>query len=272
MSDVLSPVNVQHDGRPMGQLDGRVAVVTGGNGGIGLGLAEALLDAGASVDIWGRNETKTAAAVERLASSRRPRVTARQCDVSDEAGVEQAMRDTIAEHERVDVMVANAGVGSFAPFLETSLDDWRRVTMTDLDGVFLCFREAGKHMQERHATEGVGGALVAVSSISAVHGTPRHAAYAASKAGLIGLVRSAAVELARYGIRANALLPGWMDIDTHPEMREDERFVDVTTRRTPVRRWGTPEDLREAIVFLADPTISFHTGDTVVVDGGYTVQ
>ena len=182
------------------------------------------------------------------------------------------MRDTIAEHERVDVMVANVGVGRFAPFLETSLDDWRRVTMTDLDGVFLCFREAGKHMQERHATEGVGGALVAVSSISAVHGTPRHAVYAASKAGLIGLVRSAAVELARYGIRANALLPGWMDIDTHPEMREDERFVDVTTRRTPVRRWGTPEDLREAIVFLADPTISFHTGDTIVVDGGYTVQ
>jgi NAD(P)-dependent dehydrogenase (short-subunit alcohol dehydrogenase family) len=272
MSDVLSPANVQHDGRPMGQLDGRVAVVTGGNGGIGLGLAEALLDAGATVDIWGRNEAKTAAAVERLAPSREARITARQCDVSKEAGVERAMRDTIAEHERVDVMVANAGVGHFAPFLETSLDDWHRVTMTDLDGVFLCFREAAKHMQERHATEAIGGALVAVSSISAVHGTPRHAAYAASKAGLLGLVRSAAVELARHGIRANALLPGWMDIETHPEMREDERFVDATTRRTPVRRWGTPEDLREAIVFLADPTILFHTGDTIVVDGGYTVH
>ena len=256
----------------MGQLDGRVAVVTGGNGGIGLGLAEALLDAGARVDIWGRNETKTAAAVERLASPQRPRLTSRACDVSDEATVERAMSETIAAHERVDVMIANAGVGNFVPFLETSLDDWRRVTTTDLDGVFLCFREAGKHMQERHATEGTGGALVAVSSISAVHGTPRHAAYAASKAGLLGLVRSAAVELARYGIRANALLPGWMDIETHPEMRENEQFVDVTTRRTPVRRWGTPADLREAIVFLADPTITFHTGDTIVVDGGYTIQ
>jgi NAD(P)-dependent dehydrogenase (short-subunit alcohol dehydrogenase family) len=272
MSDVLSPANVQHDCRPMGQLDGRVAVVTGGNGGIGLGLAEALLDAGATVDIWGRNEAKTAAAVERLAPSRPERIAARQCDVSEETAVERAMNDTVAEHERVDVMIANAGVGNFVPFVETSLDDWHRVTMTDFDGVFLCFREAAKHMQERHAAEGTGGALVAVSSISAVHGTPRHAAYAASKAGLLGLVRSAAVELARYGIRANALLPGWMDIETHPEMREDERFVDATTRRTPVRRWGTPADLSEAIVFLADPAISFHTGDTIVVDGGYTVH
>jgi NAD(P)-dependent dehydrogenase (short-subunit alcohol dehydrogenase family) len=247
-------------------LAGRVAVVTGGNGGIGFGLAEALLDAGAAVDIWGRNETKTAAAVERLSTDDRPRVTARRCDVSDERAVERAFSDAAAEHSRVDVMVANAGLGRFVPLLEATLDDWRTVTSTDLDGVFLCFREAGKHMKQHD-----GGALVAVSSISALHGTPQHASYAASKAGLLGLVRSAAVELARYGIRANALLPGWMEIDTHPEMREDPKFVEATTTRTPVRRWGTPDDLRAAIVFLADPANTFHTGDTVVVDGGYTI-
>ena len=89
---------------------------------------------------------------------------------------------------------------------------------------------------------------------------------------MIGLVRSVAVELARYGVRANALLPGWTTIDTHPEMRADPRFVEITTQRTPVRRWATPADLREAIVFLADPGTTFHTGDTVVVDGGYTIQ
>jgi hypothetical protein len=127
-------------------------------------------------------------------------------------------------------------------------------------------------MRQQHEREGTGGALVAVSSISAIHGSPQHAAYAASKAGILGLVRSVAVELARYGVRANALLPGWTDIETHPEMRSDERFVEVTTRRTPVRRWGTPEDLAAAIVFLADPTNTFHTGDTIVVDGGYTIQ
>ena len=256
----------------MGRLDGRVAVVTGGNGGIGFGLAEALLDTGAAVDIWGRNEAKTAAALRRLRTSDRPHVTARRCDVSDEAEVERAVEETVAEHARLDAMVANAGIAHYIPLLDTTLDDWRRVTTTDLDGVFLCFREAGRQMKRQHAAEGVGGALVAVSSISALHGSPRHAAYAASKAGVLGLVRSAAVELARFGVRANALLPGWTEIDTHPEMRADERFVDVTTQRTPVRRWATPADLRDAIVFLADPTTTFHTGDTIVVDGGYTIQ
>ena len=251
----------------MGQLDGRVAVVTGGNGGIGFGLAEALLDAGATVDIWGRNEEKTVTALERLSTPDRPKVTARLCDVSDEADVERAMRDAVAERTRVDVVVANAGLGCFVPFLETRLDDWRTVTATDLDGVFLTFREGARHMKAHG-----GGALVAVSSISALHGTPRHAAYSASKAGILGLVRSAAVELARFDIRVNALMPGWIEIDTHPEMRESDRFVEVTTQRTPVRRWGKPDDLGPAIVFLADPSNTFHTGDTIVVDGGYTVQ
>jgi NAD(P)-dependent dehydrogenase (short-subunit alcohol dehydrogenase family) len=250
----------------VGTLDGRVAVVTGGNGGIGFGLAAALLDAGAVVDIWGRDEAKTAGALERLAGDGRPSVTGRRCDVADEGAVERACAASVAEHGRLDVMVANAGVVDVRPFVDTSLDDWRRVTSIDLDGVFLCFREAARHMRA-----GGGGALVAVSSISALHGSPRMAAYAAGKAGLLGLVRSAAVELARDGIRANALLPGWTEIDTHPEMRADARFVDATTRRTPVRRWGTPDDLAAAIVFLADPAHTFHTGDTIVVDGGYTV-
>lgn len=253
--------------RVTGALDGRVAVVTGGNGGVGFGLAEALLDAGASVDIWARDEAKTADAIERLATSGRPSVSARRCDVTDGSDVARSMGAAVAERGRVDIMVANAGVGSFVPFLDTTLDDWRFVTSVHLDGAFLCFREAARHMKEIG-----GGSLVAVSSISALHGTPRHAAYAASKAGVLGLVRSAAVELARHGIRANALLPGWMEIDTHPEMREDPRFVDVTTSRTPVRRWGTPADLGAAIVFLADPSATFHTGDTIVVDGGYTIH
>ena len=250
-----------------GRLDGLVAVVTGGNGGLGFGFADALLEAGAAVDIWGRDEAKTAAALDRLAQPGRPRVVGRRCDVSVESQVSDAFAEAVAEHGRVDIMIANAGGGRFAPLVETRLDDWHFVTGAHLDGVFLSFREAARHMKDHG-----GGALVGISSISALHGTPRHAAYAASKAGILGLVRSAAVELARYDVRVNALLPGWMEIDTHPEMRENERFVEVTTQRTPVRRWGTPADLRSAIVFLADPTNVFHTGDTVVVDGGYTIQ
>jgi NAD(P)-dependent dehydrogenase (short-subunit alcohol dehydrogenase family) len=248
-------------------LDGRVAIVTGGNGGLGFGFAESLLDAGAAVDIWGRDEEKTAAARERLSSTGRPRVTARRCDVTEERDVQRAFAEAAAEHGGVDTMVANAGSGRFVPFVDTSLDAWRAVTAAHLEGAFLSFREAARHMKDRG-----GGALVGISSISALHGTPRHAAYAASKAGVLGLVRSAAVELARYNIRANALLPGWIEIDTHPEMRSSERFVEVTTQRTPMRRWGTPADLRGAIVFLADPANTFHTGDTIVVDGGYTIQ
>jgi len=256
----------------VGALSGRVAVVTGGNGGIGFGLAAALLDAGAAVDIWGRDEAKTAAALERLRRPDRPRVTGRRCDVTDEPDVEAAFAGAVAEHGEVHVTVANAGRGGLAPFVDTTLAEWRELVATNLDGVFLTFREAARHMKERHADGRGGGALVAISSIAAIHGAPRHAAYSASKAGLLGLVRSAAVELARYGVRANALLPGWTIIDTHPEMREDPAFVEVTTRRTPARRWATPDDLRQAIVFLADPGATFHTGDTVVVDGGYTIQ
>jgi NAD(P)-dependent dehydrogenase (short-subunit alcohol dehydrogenase family) len=252
---------------PPGRFDGRVAIVTGGNGGLGFGFAEALLDAGAAVDIWGRDEEKTAAALRKLARPDRPRVTSRHCDVTVEKGVEQAFAAAVDEHGRIDTMVANAGVGWFVPFLDTTLEQWQSVMVTNLDGVFLSFREAARHMKDQG-----GGALVAISSISAFHGTPRHAAYAASKAAILGLVRSAAVELAPYGIRANALLPGWIEIDTHPEMRASERFVDVTTQRTPVRRWGTPEDLGSAIVFLADPEDRFHTGATIMIDGGYTIQ
>jgi NAD(P)-dependent dehydrogenase (short-subunit alcohol dehydrogenase family) len=253
-------------------LEGRVAVVTGGNGGIGLGVVEALTDAGATVDIWARDEAKTDAAVQSLIAEGRCAVTGRRCDVADEDSVVQAAADTVATHGGLDVMFANAGVAGFAPFVDTSLADWRRVTAVDLDGVFLCFREAVRHMKDRHTKDGGGGALVAVASISALHGSPANVAYAASKAGLLGLVRTAAVELARFGIRANALLPGWTEVDTHPEMTADERFVGITTQRTPVRRWGTPDDLKPAAVFLADPTITFHTGDTLVIDGGYTVQ
>jgi NAD(P)-dependent dehydrogenase (short-subunit alcohol dehydrogenase family) len=252
---------------PSRPLEGRVAIVTGGNGGLGFGFAEALLDAGAAVDIWGRDEAKTDAALARLSGPGKAAVRGRRCDVTDETAVARAFSAAVADHGRVDVMIANAGSGRFAPFVDTTLDDWRSVTAVHLDGVFLSFREAARHMKDHG-----GGALVGISSISALHGTPRHAAYAASKAGILGLVRSAAVELARHHIRVNALLPGWMEIDTHPEMRASERFVQVTTQRTPVLRWGTPNDLGRAIVFLADPTNVFHTGDTLVVDGGYTIQ
>jgi len=153
------------------------------------------------------------------------------------------------------------------PFTDVSLDEWHRVLRVNLDGVFLCLREATRAMVEQDR----GGALVAVSSTSAIHGAARNLAYGAGKTAILGLVRALAVELARHQIRVNALLPGWTRTDLAAGAFGDERFRDVTTRRTPVRRWADPSEMGPAAVYLADPAHTFHTGDAMVVDGGYTV-
>jgi NAD(P)-dependent dehydrogenase (short-subunit alcohol dehydrogenase family) len=255
-----------HNLAAMTDLTSRVVVVTGGNGGIGLGIAEAVARAGADIVIWGRDERKNEAARTRLAETGR-RVAAIRCDVSDEQQVIAAFAASVAAMGKVDSLFANAGVSGFAPFTAMSLEEWRRVQSVNLDGVFLCLREASRHLVER----GEGGSLVAVSSTSAIHGAPGMQHYASAKAGIIAMVRGLAVELARHQIRCNTILPGWTDTDLIGPLAASAKFVENTTRRTPVRRWGTPADMGPAAVFLADPTNMFHTGDMLVVDGGYTI-
>ena len=247
-------------------LTDRVVVVTGGNGGIGLGIARAVADAGAAVAVWGRDDTKNERARATLEDAGAD-VLVSQCDVRNEDAVAEAFAGTLERFGKVDCLVANAGVGRYDPFTETTLEAWRSVTAVNLDGTFLCLREAARHMVER----GEGGSLVGIASVSAIHGAPRMQSYAASKAGLIAVMRGLAVELARHRVRCNALLPGWTETDMNARLRENEKFLESTTNRTPARRWGKPEDLGPAAVFLADPTYTFHTGDTIVVDGGYTI-
>ena len=153
------------------------------------------------------------------------------------------------------------------PFLDQTLDGWRAVTSVNLDGAFLTLQAAARHLVDR----GEGGSLVAVASTSAIHGAPANEAYSASKAGVVSLMRGLAVEFARHGIRANSLIPGWTETDLTQPLLGWEKFMAATTARTPVRRWGLPSDMGPVAVFLADPTLTFHTGDCVVVDGGYTV-
>jgi NAD(P)-dependent dehydrogenase (short-subunit alcohol dehydrogenase family) len=252
-------------------LTGQVAVVTGGNGGIGLGMARGLARAGADVAVWARDAAKSAEAVAGLAAldgvGPDQRFRAVACDVADPASVDAALAETVAELGRVDACVANAGTSGARPFLDLTPEDWRRMMAVNLDGAFFTLQAAARRMVE----QGDGGALVAVSSTSAVHGAPVTAHYAASKTGLLGLVRSAAVALARHRIRVNALLPGWTITDLARGGYENDRFREVTVGRTPARRWADPDEYAAVAAYLCDKSHTFHTGDTVTVDGGYTV-
>lgn len=252
--------------RSGGSLDGRAVLVTGGNGGIGQGMAEACAAAGARVVIWGRDEGKNDAAVEALRAGG-AEAWAFRCDVTEPEEVDAAFARSVEAAGRIDSFFANAGVGGTGtPFLDLGLDEWHRVLRTNLDGAFLCLQAAARHMVEQG-----GGALVAVSSTSAIHGAAGNEAYGTSKTALLGLVRALAVALARHHVRVNALLPGWTLTDMSSPAYAWDRFREATTARIPLRRWADPAEMGPAAVFLADPTATMHTGDAVVVDGGYTV-
>jgi len=247
-------------------LEGKVALITGGNDGIGLGMAEALAQAGSDVCIWGRNERKNALAEERLNSHGR-RVLVLQCDVSDEKQVEERFGETVDTLGEVDSCFANAGVlGSRTHFHEMSLDQWRQIFSINIDGAFLTLRAAIRHMVDR----GEGGSLVVTSSLSGRSGMPRGEHYAATKAGLVAMVRGIAVEYARHGIRANAILPGWVETAMTESLIGWKRFEEAVKPRIPVGRWGTPNDFGAIAVYFASDASAFHTGDAVTIDGGYS--
>ena len=189
-------------------------------------------------------------------------------DVSDEGQVKEAMAATLDIHGRLDGLFANAGRGGTGTaFVDTSLEAWRRVMAVNLDGVFLTLREAARVLID----QGEGGSLVAVSSTSAIHGAAGNEAYGTAKTALNGLVRALAVGLARHRIRVNSLLPGWTITELASGGYANDKFRQVTIGRTPVRRWADPAEFREVGAFLADPSLTFHTGQEVTVDGGYTV-
>ncbi len=251
-------------------LSGKVAVVTGGNGGIGLGMAEGLAAAGSDVAIWGRNTGKNAKALEQL-KAHGTRIEALEVDVSDEQAVVDAMAEGLARLGRIDTCIANAGVGGSAPLTEQTTEQWRKVTTVNLDAVFWTFREASKHMVERAGNGDKGGSLLVTSSVSAIHGAPQNQAYAATKAGVLAMVRGTAVELARHGIRANAVLPGWIATEMTERLQNWDAFNEKAIGRVPMRRWGEGADFAGIAVYFASDASKFHTGDSVVIDGGYSI-
>lgn len=248
-------------------LTGHVALVTGGNSGIGLGMAHGLAEHGADVCVWGTNTARNADAVADL-GKHGTRVHAVTCDVGDEAAVIAAMAETLERLGRVDSCFANSGVGgSYSAFIDTTLADFQRVTRVNLEGAFLTLRAAATHMVER----GGGGVLVGTSSVSAIDGAPRNQAYAATKGGLISMMRGCAVELARYGITAHSVLPGWIETPLAAPALNTEGFLTVVKKRVPMRRWGQPSEFGALAVYLASGAGGYQTGDSIVVDGGYSI-
>jgi NAD(P)-dependent dehydrogenase (short-subunit alcohol dehydrogenase family) len=251
-------------------LTHRVALISGGNGGIGLGMAEALAQAGADLVIWGTNAAKNAAARQLLEPYGR-RVVTEIVDVADESAVKQAMQSAVAAMGRIDTCIANAGISLPAnSFFDIDDDNYRRVMAINLDGAIWTMREACRHMVERANAGDAGGSIVGVSSMVANFGAPGNQHYAASKMALIGVVKSIAVEYARHGIRANALLPGWVETDMTGAAQNSEIFNKRVIARVPQRRWGTARDFGGIAVYLASTASAFHTGDSILIDGGYS--
>lgn len=252
-------------------LTGKVCLVTGGNGGIGLGMAEGLAQHGATVVIWGNKADKNEAAVERL-RAHGGEVRCATVDVSDEAAVAAGVQAVIDEFGRLDQAVANAGMGISRKDL-FAIDDeaFRRVMDVNLYGVLYTLREAARHMVDRHAAGDPGGSLVAIASTAAIHGAARNEHYAASKGAVASLIRAMAVELAPKGIRANSIAPGWTRSDMTGKLQEWDKFNAQVIGRVPYGDWGVGEDFAGIAVYLASDASRFHTGDLMVIDGGYTI-
>jgi NAD(P)-dependent dehydrogenase (short-subunit alcohol dehydrogenase family) len=250
-------------------LSGKVALVTGGNGGIGLGMAEALAASGADVVIWGTNEGKNAAAEKKLKAHGK-RVLTRKVDVSRESEVIEGMQAALAAMGRIDFVVANAGIGGGAPITEMTTELFRKVHGVNEEGVFWTFREAARHMIERAKKGDANGSLVVIASTAGIEGAARNAAYGASKGAVMSMARALAVELARYGVRVNSIAPGWIATDMTAGAQNSPVFTEKVIPRVPIRRWGQPEDFGGIAVYLASDASAYHTGETFVIDGGYT--
>jgi NAD(P)-dependent dehydrogenase (short-subunit alcohol dehydrogenase family) len=250
-------------------LTGKVALITGGNSGIGLGMAEAVAAAGADIAIWGTNSTKNAAAKAQLEKSGR-KVIALECDVGDEKAVDTAFKKTLDALGRIDGCFANAGVsgrGGGTSFADMATEEWQRVLRVNLDGAFYTFRAAAKHM----VTRGGGGVLVGTASLAAIEGAARSEHYAATKGALISMARAMSVEFARNGVRAHSILPGWIETDMTANATSNAKFTANVMPRIPMRRWGKGADFGGIAVYLMSDASSYHTGDTFLIDGGYAL-
>jgi 2-deoxy-D-gluconate 3-dehydrogenase len=248
-------------------LGGRVALVTGGNGGIGLGIAKGLAAHGAAVMVAGRDAGKNAEAVAELRGMG-ARAAAVEADLAKEEGCNAAVEHAVRELGRLDILVNNAGTNIRKPPQDCTLEEWRLVLDTNLTSAFACSRAAYPAMKAAG-----GGKIVMIGSMTSIFGLPFAAAYSASKGGIVQLAKALATAWAKDNIQVNAILPGWIDTSlTRRARAQIEGLKERVEARTPAGRWGVPGDLAGAAVFLAAPASDFVTGTALPVDGGYAAQ
>ena len=248
-------------------LRGKVAIVTGGNGGIGLGIARGLAGAGANVAIIGRNETKSAAAAAELGQSGCKAISV-VADVTSEGAVTGMVDRVRGELGRIDILVNNAGINIRKPPQALGLGEWESVITTNLTSAFLCSRAVHPAMKAAG-----GGKIINIGSMMSIFGASFAPAYAASKGGIVQFTRSCAVAWAVDNIQVNAVLPGWIDTDLTRRAREEVAGLhENVLARTPAARWGRSSDFAGIAVFLASGASDFVTGAAIPVDGGFSVK
>jgi 2-deoxy-D-gluconate 3-dehydrogenase len=247
-------------------LSGRVAIVTGGNGGIGFGMAKGLADAGAGVAVAARDHKKSAAAVEQLQKLGAP-VAAIEVDVRDPASVKHMVQAALTRFGRIDILAANAGINVRKPPEDYALEEWRSVLEVNLTGTFLCAQAVYPAMKAQGS-----GKIITIGSMTSIFGLPFAAPYSATKGGVVQLTRTLATAWAKDNIQVNAILPGWIDTELTRKARlEVPGLEERVVARTPAGRWGVPEDFAGIAVFLASGASDFLTGTAIPVDGGYSV-
>jgi 2-dehydro-3-deoxy-D-gluconate 5-dehydrogenase len=248
-------------------LSGKVAIVTGGNGGIGLGMARGLAEAGAAIAIVGRNEAKSVAAAAELERGG-AKAIAVVADVTDKAAVDAMTARVGRELGRIDILVNNAGINIRKPPHALDLAEWNSVIATNLTSAFLCSQAVYPAMKSAG-----GGKVINIGSMMSIFGASFAPAYAASKGGIVQFTRSCAVAWAPDNIQANAVLPGWIDTDLTKRAREQiDGLHDKVLARTPAARWGAIGDFAGIAVFLASPASDFVTGTAIPIDGGFSVM
>jgi 2-dehydro-3-deoxy-D-gluconate 5-dehydrogenase len=255
----------------MFDLHGKVALVTGGNGGIGLAMAQGLAAAGARIAVVGRNPDKLRAAVASLSQDgkqgQEDQAKAYAVDVCDEAAVASLMAQVIADFGRLDILVNNAGINIRKQVQDLALSEWNAVMDTNLTSAFLCSRAAFPHLKKQ------GGKVINIGSMTSIFGASFAPAYSASKGGIVQLTRALATAWANDNIQVNAVLPGWIDTELTQQARvEVNGLNERILARTPAGRWGRPQDLAGIAVFLSSAASDFITGTAIPVDGGYSVQ